>query len=140
MKGPVMPMKKFYALALLLSVAVTAPAMAQTHEEKTQAAGGKRVERAGLKELYLGQTIVGKTPKGYNYKTPVAKDGSIAANKRRGAGKLLITEKDEACMQFPELWDGKPMCWRVYDMGGGNYKTFRTDGSFSADVTFEPQK
>jgi|GEM_PF-1926189 len=135
-----MSMKTTLALAAALVIATTQVSLAQTDEEKTAATGAKRVEAAELKALYLGHTIVGKTPKGYSYRTPIQADGSIAANKKRGAGMLLVTDQNEACMKFAELWDGKPMCWRVYDLGGGNYKTFRTSGKHSADVTFEPLK
>jgi len=133
-------MKKALLLATAFLLAASQTAFAQTDEEKTAATGAKRVQAEELKKLYLGHVVVGKTGKGYNYKTPVLPDGTIEANKRRGGGKLLITENNEACMQFAEIWEGKSMCWRVYEVGKGQYKTFKANGAHSADVTFEPLK
>lgn len=135
-----MSMKNTLLLAAALVIVSTQVSFAQTDEEKAAAAGAKRIEAAQLKELYLGHIIVGKTPKGYSYRTPIKSDGSIAANKKRGPGMLLISDKNEACMKFAELWDGKPMCWRVYEVSKGRYQTFKTTGALSANVTFEPLK
>ena len=135
-----MPPKLLSFFAALFLLAAPSVSFAATDEEKAVTEGAERVMAEQLKTLYLGHTIVGDTPKGYKYRTPVQADGTIPANKRRGAGKLLISEKDEACMQFPELWDGKPMCWRVYEVGKGLYKTFKANGALSANVTFEPLK
>lgn len=130
---------------LVLGLVFCQSALAQTAEQDTAKTGAQRVTGGALEKLYLGHVVSGKTANGYQYKTPVQADGHIKANKKRGAGKFSIID-DLACMTFEglgdkkPLWDGKPMCRSVYALGDGKYKTFRPDGSPSADVEFLPLK
>jgi len=128
-----------YALLLAPFVLIPGTLLAGTDQEAAIASGAKRIMGEQIKALYQGQIVSGKTRKGYAYKTPIQTDGSIAANKRRGAGKFLVID-DAACMQFKGLWDDKPMCWSVYKVGKGKYQTFRKNGSLSADIEFLPLK
>jgi len=138
-----MSFPRFIAFATFL--AFSSAAFAQTAEQTTAKAGAQRVTGDGLAALYRGHVVSGKTAKGYSYKTPILADGTIEANKRRGAGKFSVID-DRACMTFKglgdkkPLWGGKPMCWSIYALGEGKYKSFRTDGSLSADIEFLPLK
>ncbi|MCW9034520.1 MAG: hypothetical protein OQK35_05090 [Alphaproteobacteria bacterium] len=125
------------AFGLIGLTLLAQPAQAETDQQKALSAGAVKILAAEINKLYLGRVVSGKTRKGYAYKTPIKADGSIEANKRRGAGKFLVIE-DQACMQFKGLWDDKPMCWSLYRVSKDKYQTFRKDGSLSADVEFLP--
>jgi len=133
-----MKLIKFGLLALGLTL-MAQPAQAETDQQKAISLGAVKIEAAEISKLYLGHVVSGKTRKGYAYKTPIQADGTIAANKRRGAGRFVVIE-DQACMQFKGLWDDKPMCWSLYRVAQDTYQTFRKDGSLSADVAFLPLK
>ncbi len=131
-----MAILRFGFLALFLVLAGKT-AYAGSDQETAKEGGAVKVQAEEISKLYLGHIVSGKTRKGYAYKTPIQLDGTIAANKRRGAGKFLVID-DQACMQFKGLWDDKPMCWSLYRIGEGKFQTFRKDGSLSADVEFMP--
>jgi hypothetical protein len=120
----------------LLFVAFPVLASEPTAEAQAVAAGAKLMSVEELQKFYLGRTVVGEAPSGYRFRTPVKPDGSIPANERRGAGTFTIPAPGKACMQFAELWEGKPRCWTHYRIGE-MVKDFHEDGTLAATLKSE---
>jgi hypothetical protein len=123
-------------IALLLFCSSSLMAAEPTAEAQAVAAGAKLLSVEELKGFYLGRTVVGEAPSGYRFRTPVKADGSIPANERRGPGVLTIPAPGKACMQFAELWEGKPRCWTHYRIDE-TVKDFHEDGSLAATLKSE---
>ncbi|MCW8835272.1 MAG: hypothetical protein OQJ99_02760 [Rhodospirillales bacterium] len=137
-------MKRFWmgvALAVMIPLTVMAPVMANepmTDEKAMIAKGGVLVPAAELEALYLKNMVMGKTPSGYTFRTDVKPDKTLPANSKRGAGTFSAPAEGTTCLHFPDLWEGKPRCWRHYRLGE-KHKMYLTDGTFSADLYFEPK-
>ena len=87
---------------------------------------------AELQEIFPGNTVTGKTPKGatfWLYRNPNGEVITVTDSGFYDKGKYWITDSNQICGKSPKKQKGKERCFTFYRAGQDQYKVVRPDGS-----------